>query len=80
MHHALLYISLPTLHEHKKTTFFFFSWTLMQFFGIELQKHFSSIQWRIKGDGISAIKFEAAQIHFLSDIFVTVAVVDAKAP
>ena len=31
--------------------------------------------WRIKRDGISAIKFEAAQIHFLSDVFVAVAVV-----
>ena len=47
----------------------------MQFFGIELQKHFSSIQWRIKGDGISAIKFEAAQIHYLSEFFIAVAVV-----
>ena len=36
--------------------------------------------WLIKRDGISAIKFEAAQIHFLSDVFVAVAVVDAKAP
>ena len=36
-------------------------------------KKFANI-WRIKGDGISAIKFEAAQIHFLSDVFVAVAV------
>ena len=28
----------------------------------------------IKRDGISAIKFEAARIHFLSDVFVAVAV------
>ena len=28
--------------------------------------------WRIKRYGISAIKFEAARIHFLSDVFVTV--------
>ena len=35
--------------------------------------------WRIKRDGISAIKFEAAQIHFLSDVFVPVAVVVASA-
>ena len=33
--------------------------------------------WRIKRDGISAIKLEAAQIHFLSDVFVAVAVVVA---
>ena len=31
--------------------------------------------WRIKRDVISAIKFEAARIQFLSDVFVTVAVV-----
>ena len=33
--------------------------------------------WRIKRDGISAIKFEAAQIHLLSDVFVAVPVVVA---
>ena len=32
-------------------------------------KPFANI-WRIKRDGISAIKFEAARIHFLSDVFV----------
>ena len=31
----------------------------------------------IEWDGISAIKFEAAQIHFLSDVFVAVTVVVA---
>ena len=31
--------------------------------------------WRIKLDRIIAIKFEALQIHFLSDVFVTVVVV-----
>ena len=50
MHHDFWYISLPSLHdyivklpnftfcrgrEQKKTTFFFFSWTLMQFFRIQ---------------------------------------------
>ena len=48
----------------------------MQSFRIQLQKKFANI-WRIKRDGISAIKFEAAQIHFLSDVFVAVAVVFA---
>ena len=33
--------------------------------------------WRIKRDGISAIKFEAARIHFLSDVFVAFSVVVA---
>ena len=36
--------------------------------------------WWIEQDGISAIKFEAARLHFLSDVFVAVAVVVAKAP
>ena len=39
-------------------------------------KTFANICW-IKRDGISAITFEAAQIHFLSDVFVAVAVVVA---
>ena len=34
----------------------------------------------MKRDGISAIKFEAAQIHFLSDVFLAVAVVVAYTP
>ena len=33
--------------------------------------------WRIERDGISAIKFETARLHFLSDVFVAVAVIDA---
>ena len=34
-------------------------------------KKFANI-WRIKWDGINAIKFEAVQIHFLSDVFIAV--------
>ena len=89
-HHAFLYISLPSLHDYNvnlpnfmfveegnknTTTFFFFSWTLMQSFRFN-SKQIANI-WRIKRDEISAIKFEAAQIHFLSDVFVAVAVVFA---
>ena len=40
-------------------------------------KKFAHI-WKIKRDGISAIKFKAARIHFFGDVFVTVAVVVAK--
>ena len=36
-------------------------------------KKFANI-WRIKRAGVIAIKFEAARIHFLSDVFVAVAV------
>ena len=39
-------------------------------------KKFANI-WRIKRDGISAVKFEAAQIHFLSNAFVAAVVVIA---
>ena len=39
-------------------------------------KKFANI-WRIIRDGISAIKFQAVRIHFLSDVFVAVAVVVA---
>ena len=54
--------------------FFFFSWTLIQSFRIQLQlETFANIS-RIERDGISAIKLEAAGIHFLSDVFVAVAV------
>ena len=40
-------------------------------------KKFANI-WRIKRDGMSAIKFEAARIHFLRDLFVAVAVAWAR--
>ena len=40
---------------------------------------FTSI-WRIKQNGISAIRFEAARIPFLSDFFVAATVVVASAP
>ena len=63
--------------EHKTTTFFIFSWTLIESFRIQLQKLALANIWRIKGDGISAIKFEAARIHFSSNVFVIVAVVVA---
>ena len=61
--------------EHKTTTYFFFSWT-----SIALQNStpetIANI-WRIERDGINAIKFEAARIHFLRDVFAAVAVVIA---
>jgi len=80
VHHAFLYISLPALHdydlkmtnfmfcrgmEHKTTTFFFFSWTLILSFRIQLQKKKSKI-WRYR---ISALKFEAARLHFFKWCF-----------
>ena len=63
--------------EHKTTTFFFFSWTLMQSFRIQFQKTFVNI-WRIKRDGMSVINSEALQIHLLSDVSLALAVVVAS--
>ena len=48
----------------------------MQSFRIQIQKKIANI-WRIEQDGISAIKFAAARLHFLRDISLTVAVVAA---
>ena len=58
--------------QHKTTTFFFFSGTWIRSPLEFTSKQLDNI-WRIERDGISAIKFEAAQIHFLnfkSDVFV----------
>ena len=33
--------------------------------------------WRVEPEVISATKFEAAQLHFLSDVFVAIAIVVA---
>ena len=78
---AQLNVKLPNFtfsrrREQKATTFFFFSWT---FWSSPLEFNSKTIcqLWRIKRDGISAVKFEAAQIHFLSGVFVAVAVVVA---
>ena len=79
-----LYISLPPLHdydeknsnstfcvgrEHKTVTSFFFSWTSIKSFRIQLQKKIAKIG-RIERDGISSI----VRIHFLEDVFEAVAI------
>ena len=91
MHHAFWYISLSPLHdydvkllnftfcggcEHTTMTFFFFSCTSTQSFRIQVHKKIANI-WRIERNRISAIKFEAARLHFLSDVFAAAAVVVA---
>ena len=43
---------------------------------IQPYQKFANI-WRIERVGISAIKFEVERIHFLSDVFVAVAIVVA---
>ena len=79
VHHAFLYISLPSLHDYdvkmpncnslnlsavlKKSTPWKFAYTC----------HFQQI-------GINVAKIEETGIHFKTDVFAAVAVVDAKAP
>ena len=65
--------------EHKTTIFFFLYWISIQSLRIQLQKKNTNI-WRIEGDGISAIKFEAERLHILSDVFVAIAIVVFKLP
>ena len=92
MHHAFLYIFLPSLHdydvkmrsfkfcggrEHKATIVFFFSGTSIRSFKIQLQRKLPTFDELNEMAGISAITFEAARLHFLSDVFVAVAVVVA---
>ena len=88
VHHAVLYISLPSLHDYdvkfyggrkQATTNLFLSLNL----SAVLKKatpgkfaytcHFQQI-------GINATKIEKAGIHFKTDVFAAVTVVDAKAP
>ena len=49
--------------EHKTTTSFFFSWTSLHSFRIQLQKKLPAFA-RIERDEISAMKFEEARLHF----------------
>ena len=48
------------------TFLFFFSWTLMKSFRIQLQNKFANERLTNKRDGTSAIKFEVKRIHILS--------------
>jgi len=82
VHYAFLYISLLSLndydvkvpnftfcegHEHKTTTYFFFSWTSIQS-NLEFNSKRIANIWRIEPNGISALavecveKFDAARI------------------
>ena len=89
--HAFLHISLPSLHdynvqvpnftfcrgqEHKTTTSFSFSWTLkyspLEFNSKKCCQHLTNYtRWNERD------KVKAERIHFLSDLFVTVAIVVA---
>ena len=58
-------------------TFFFFLRTKSQSFRIQLLKKKIANISQIKRAGISKMKFETAQIHFLGDVFAAVAVLVA---
>ena len=93
VHHAFLYISLPSLHDYdvkmpnckfyggrkQATTNLFFSLNLSSVLKkstpgkLVYTCHFQQI-------GINATKIEKTGIHFKTDVFAVVAVVDAKAP
>ena len=88
-----LHISLPSLQDYNvkvpnftfwrgrenKTTTFLLLFLNFAVFQNLTPEQFANI-WRIKRVGISAIMFEVARIHFLSDVFVAFAVVVAEAP
>ena len=72
---ARVHVSCFVEDVNKAATSFFFSWTSIQPVRIQLQKIVNV--WWIEWDGINAIKFEEAWLHFLSVVFVAVAVVVA---
>ena len=63
--------------EHRTTTLFFLS--LTWYSPLEFNPRKIANIWRIQRDGMSAIKFEEARYHLLTDVFVLVAVVVAWA-
>ena len=86
MHHTLLYISLPSLDDYdlkmphftingniNKRLRSFLSLSKLEYGRQEI----NSKEIRV---GINATKFEKTRIHFKSDFFAAVAVVDANAP
>ena len=87
MHHAFLYISLPSLHDyrvklpnftfyggskHKTTTYFNFLFFELRYSDLEFKSKIIYQNIRQnERDEISVIKFELVQIAFLSDVFLT---------
>ena len=59
--------------EHKTITLFFFFWTLIQSYRIQLQKNSPTFDEQNEMEYLR-FKFEAARTHFLTDVFIGVAV------
>ena len=91
VHHAFLYVSLPLLHGYRTTWKCLISRLLedastrqrlsfsipelrCRSFLIQLRRK-NANNWRIARGATSAIKFEAARIHFSNDVSVAAAVV-----
>ena len=83
MHHAFLYISLPSLHDDDDETsedeFIFLSLNLSVLLKKSTPGKFAYI-CHFQQIGINETKFEKIGIHFKSDVIVAVAVVDFKVP
>ena len=60
--------------SEQKVTFFFFFLNFDTVFENSTPENFANI-FRTELDGISAIEFETARIHFIRDVFVTIAVI-----
>ena len=88
VHHAFLYIALPSLHDYDvKFHVLWRTWKCEQIesFTIQLQKNKNKNKkivniWRIERDVIITINFEAARLNSLSVVFVVIAFVVAEAP
>ena len=60
--------------SEQKVTFFFFFLNFDTVFENSTPENFANI-FRTELDGISAIEFETARIHFISDVFVAFAII-----
>ena len=92
VHHTFLYISLPSLHDYdvkmpnskfyggrkQATTNLFFSLNLSAVLKKSTPGKFA-YTCHFQQIGMNATKFEKTGIHFKTDVFAVVAVVDAKA-
>ena len=83
VHHAFLYISLPSLHDHnvkipnftfgggledKTTTLFFFSWTSIQPARVELQKKLPTLDELNEMEYTRAITFQTVDHRSTSNL------------
>ena len=93
MHNTFLYISSQFLHDYdvkmlnfafyggrEQATTNFISVSEIEYGPLKLSLRGFAYNWQSKCVGIIAIKTERTQIHFLSDVLVTLASLDLKVP